>query len=178
MQNTMNTPWYKQFWPWFLIFLPATAVVASITTVILAVKYQDSMVVDDYYKEAMQINRNLSKIEFAKKSGLSAKILTENKRLHLELNALDSKLKLSPVVTLYFHHATQKIKDFSLVLLQTDQKNYNNQLAAVYESKKNNEVVSLLEKGIWYVKLLPVDRVWQLNGKIKNKIINIQLSAE
>jgi len=178
MQNTMNTRWYKQFWPWFLIFLPATAVVASIATVILAVKNQDSMVVDDYYKEAMQINRNLSKIEFAKKSGLSAKILTENQRLQLELNALDSKLKLSPVVTLYFHHATQKSKDFSLVLLQTDQKNYNNQLAAVYESKKNNEVVSLLEKGIWYVKLLPVDRVWQLNGKIKNKIINIQLSAE
>jgi len=178
MQNTINTPWYKQFWPWFLIFLPATAVVASIATVILAVKNQDSMVVDDYYKEAMQINRNLSKIEFAKKSGLSAKLLTENNTLHLEINVLDNKLKLPPVVRLYFNHATQKNKDFSLVFIQAGQKNDNNQLTAIYASKKNNDVISLLEKGIWYVRLVPVDKVWQLNGKIKNKFISIQLSAE
>ncbi len=31
----MITPWYKQFWPWFLIALPASVVVASLITVTL-----------------------------------------------------------------------------------------------------------------------------------------------
>ena len=30
-------PWYRQFWPWFIIALPATAVVASLATVWIAV---------------------------------------------------------------------------------------------------------------------------------------------
>jgi hypothetical protein len=31
-----DKPWYRQFWPWFLIALPATVVVASIATFIIA----------------------------------------------------------------------------------------------------------------------------------------------
>lgn len=30
-------PWYKQFWPWFVMALPATAVAASLVSVTLAV---------------------------------------------------------------------------------------------------------------------------------------------
>ena len=38
-------PWYRQFWPWFLICLPASAVIASLYTVSLAVRTTDSLVV-------------------------------------------------------------------------------------------------------------------------------------
>ncbi|WP_425348331.1 FixH family protein, partial [Vibrio splendidus] len=31
----MVKPWYKQFWPWFLIALPATVVIWTIMTVIV-----------------------------------------------------------------------------------------------------------------------------------------------
>ena len=41
-------PWYKQFWPWFLILLPGTAVVATLYTVVIANQYADDLVVDDY----------------------------------------------------------------------------------------------------------------------------------
>jgi hypothetical protein len=34
--SSENRPWYVQFWPWFLILLPAAAVVASIVTLIIA----------------------------------------------------------------------------------------------------------------------------------------------
>ena len=38
MQDGDDTlPWYRQFWPWFIIALPATAVVASLATVWIAV---------------------------------------------------------------------------------------------------------------------------------------------
>jgi hypothetical protein len=32
-----NAPWYKQFWPWFLISLPAAVVVASMFTIKIAI---------------------------------------------------------------------------------------------------------------------------------------------
>jgi len=33
-----TVPWYRQFWPWFLIAVPAAAVIAGIITIILAVR--------------------------------------------------------------------------------------------------------------------------------------------
>lgn len=40
-------PWYRQFWPWFIIALPASAVVAGIITFWLAVSNPDHVVVED-----------------------------------------------------------------------------------------------------------------------------------
>ena len=36
--QTNGKSWTRQFWPWFLILLPASAVVASIFTITLAVQ--------------------------------------------------------------------------------------------------------------------------------------------
>lgn len=45
-------PWYKQFWPWFIIALPASVVVASFFTLWLAVSNPDHLVVDeDKYRQ-------------------------------------------------------------------------------------------------------------------------------
>lgn len=45
-------PWYKQFWPWFIIALPASVVIASFFTLWLAVSNPDYLVVtDDEYLE-------------------------------------------------------------------------------------------------------------------------------
>lgn len=35
-RETDTQPWYRQFWPWFIMLLPATVVVASIVTLMLA----------------------------------------------------------------------------------------------------------------------------------------------
>jgi len=40
-------PWYRQFWPWFIIALPTAAVIASFITLWLAVSNPDPLVVDD-----------------------------------------------------------------------------------------------------------------------------------
>jgi hypothetical protein len=45
-------PWYRQFWPWFIIALPASAVVASFITLWLAISNPDPLVVnDDEYQQ-------------------------------------------------------------------------------------------------------------------------------
>lgn len=40
-------PWYRQFWPWFIIALPAAAVVASFISLWLAVSNPDYLVLDE-----------------------------------------------------------------------------------------------------------------------------------
>lgn len=45
MNDNDTIPWYRQFWPWFIIMLPASAVVASLYTVSLAYRTTDSLVI-------------------------------------------------------------------------------------------------------------------------------------
>ena len=47
-----NVPWYRQFWPWFIIALPVSAVIASFISLWLAVSNPDQLVVtDDEYRK-------------------------------------------------------------------------------------------------------------------------------
>lgn len=65
-------PWYRQFWPWALIALPGSAVIASIATLIIAVQNPDGLVVDDYYKQGLAINQTLARDRQARFLGLQA----------------------------------------------------------------------------------------------------------
>jgi hypothetical protein len=56
---TTTARWYRQRWPWLLIAGPALVVVASIATAWLAVKSDDGLVTDNYYKRGLLINRTL-----------------------------------------------------------------------------------------------------------------------
>ena len=67
-----NQPWYHNPMVWMVIALPATAVVAGLLTVYIAVTNQDSLVVDDYYKKGKAINQELSRDRKSAELGLSA----------------------------------------------------------------------------------------------------------
>ena len=69
-----TTPWYRQFWPWFLIALPATVVAAGLTTWWIAARDADSLVADEYYKEGLAINRVLHRQELARSLGVVAEL--------------------------------------------------------------------------------------------------------
>ena len=42
-----NVPWFKQFWPWFIIALPTAAVIASFVSLWLAISNPDQVIVTD-----------------------------------------------------------------------------------------------------------------------------------
>ena len=47
-----DVPWYRQFWPWFIIALPASAVIASFISLWLAISNPDHLIVtDDEYQQ-------------------------------------------------------------------------------------------------------------------------------
>lgn len=51
IKNTKK-PWFKQFWPWALIMLPATGVIASMITIGIAVTHAPTITNDQIGKFA------------------------------------------------------------------------------------------------------------------------------
>ncbi|MCH4564061.1 FixH family protein [Halomonas sp. EGI 63088] len=74
MQAHPVPPWYKQFWPWFLIGLLLSAITVSTTFAVLSVRSFDGMVQEDYYEHGRAINMVLAKQQRAADLGLEARL--------------------------------------------------------------------------------------------------------
>lgn len=73
MQHEENIPpWYKQFWPWFLISILVFAVVIGLGLAFVSQINPDSMVRDNYYKEGRAINMRLGQDHRARELELTA----------------------------------------------------------------------------------------------------------
>lgn len=117
LNDTQKTPWYRQFWPWFIMALPAAAVVAGLTTVAIAYKNKDSVVRDDWYDEGKSINQDFARDDRAKAMGLSARFRVDDEtgELSVTLHSV-TPAKAADHMNLYFQHPTQASADENLVL--------------------------------------------------------------
>ena len=70
-------PWYREPYVWLLIAFPLAAVIGGIFTIILAVQSDDGLVVDDYYKNGLAINRTLERDNVTRQNKLSATLQLE-----------------------------------------------------------------------------------------------------
>ncbi len=87
MTGEASLPWYRQFWPWFLFGLPGIVVVAGLTTWWIAANNADTLVAEDYYKEGLAINRELSKQRRAEELGIDARLSYRDGHLDISLSA-------------------------------------------------------------------------------------------
>jgi hypothetical protein len=115
-------PWYHYFWPWFIVVLLGSTVVAGISTVFIAVRGADPLVADDYYRDGKAINRTFAADREAVLREAHARVriddgvsieleilgeLPEELTLelsHVTLSKLDRRLRLQPTST--GHYAT------------------------------------------------------------------------
>ncbi len=72
MTATGSNAWYRHPLVWMMIALPASAVVAGISTVVLAFQVFDGVVVDDYYARGKAINVTIERDVAASRRGLTA----------------------------------------------------------------------------------------------------------
>jgi len=90
----MPKPWYREPWVWFVIGLPLTAVVASFVTLALALRSDDGVVAEDYYKRGLAINEQLGRSAEAVRLGLVATIELEGvqpqERIRLRLSGKEA----------------------------------------------------------------------------------------
>jgi len=141
-------PWYKEYYVWFLIFFPMLAVVGGIITTILAVQSDDGLVVDDYYKQGLEINRTLERDKIAIDYGLDAsiKVNLKNEDVVMTLSAASNFIYPSSL-TVTFLNATRAGMDEVVNLVLTEENIYKGKLRA-------------LDNGKWYVHIQRDD--WRL----------------
>lgn len=68
-------PWYRHPFVWLLIALPASAVIGGIITLWIALRTDDGLVTDDYYKRGNEINQDLQRDQAAASLGLKAQLM-------------------------------------------------------------------------------------------------------
>lgn len=146
-------PWYKQFWPWALMVMPATAVVAGLYTYSLAASGSSGLVVDDYYNEGKAINRSLERGQKAATMGLQANLMFNGEAVRLLLD--NSQVQPQQALVLKLLHATMPNRDQSITLVNSG--------SGVWSGK-----IQSLSAGKWYVHLMPVDESWRLEGTLPN----------
>ncbi|WP_304640051.1 FixH family protein [Pseudomonas sp.] len=88
-------PWYKQFWPWFMVGILVFAVVIGLGLLFIALANQDSMVRDNYYKEGRAINMHLGRDHLARDLQLSAEFIIDDVTGEISL-ALQGNLDALP----------------------------------------------------------------------------------
>ena len=149
-------PWYRQFWPWFLICLPASAVIASLYTVSLAVRTTDSLVVTSEDGMDVVAGRQLAAERLATELGLRASIDidTNSGAIHATVTA-GSAVDWPKTLDLLLSHPAFAARDQSITLTASRPDDAGN-------PTWSGHFVDVPD-GRWYMVLADGDS-WRLNG--------------
>jgi hypothetical protein len=147
-------PWYRQFWPWFLISLPAAAVVASIVTINLAVESSDGLVSENYYKEGLAIYRDADALLLARQQGIRADIKVTPDQRMLQVSLTSKSNHAYGKIKLDLRHPTRAHHDVSLTLQPIGPDRYQAKLPAN------------LVPANWLIELSAPESGWQLHGRM------------
>jgi hypothetical protein len=141
-------PWHREPWPWILASLPLAAVVAGIITLVIAMKHEDGLVAQDYYKRGLEINRVLEKEARAATLGIRAQLAFGGGRVSA---LLEQPRPPPPVLALRFLHRTRTGEDRQVALALDSAGRYQADMPA-------------LARGRWLLQLEDPQLGWRLAG--------------
>jgi len=118
MAHANSLPWYREPWPWIVMAGPAIVVVAGIATAIIAVRTDDGLVADDYYRQGLDINRVLEREERARALGVAAAVQFREDRQHVRV-ILRSGGEPPRALRLTIVHPTREGDDQVIALTQS-----------------------------------------------------------
>ncbi|MDN7135142.1 FixH family protein [Pseudidiomarina terrestris] len=150
----MVKPWYKQVWPWVLMSIPFSVVIAMAITLTVASRYDNPMVIDDYYKQGRGINTQVGKVQEAQARGITFSFSHEG--TNLVLSYASGQPDELTALRINFYHTTLADKDFSLRLTADAEGRFRGQLPA--------DVAT--ERGKWTVTVTPFDGSWRLSQQV------------
>jgi len=119
----VNTPWYREPWPWLLMAGPAAVIVAGAATIWIAVASADGLVAEDYYRQGLAINKVLAREEAALQRGISAEVVLESGKLQVVL-----KGEKPEALFAHLAHATRAGHDLRVRLAPAGQGIYRAEL--------------------------------------------------
>ncbi len=152
MNERVTTLWYREPGPWLLMAGPFVVMVASFITLWLAIRSNDGLVSEDYYKTGMAINQTLAESENAKALGISAGIRIKMDSIAIRLAGSAPAFVPPASLRVTVTHPTRAGLDQSQVLLRQND----------YYSGK----FRLPAAGHWVVLLEDDAGTWRLMGNI------------
>ena len=150
MQITTQQPWYRDRWPWLLAIMPTSAVIMGFTFLWLAIKTDDGLVSDDYYKDGLAINRIVERDEAASKFHVNAIVKLDGSIVSLQLAGNLPNMPDSLQLTL--SHPTRKGFDHSILLTRNQVGNYEGKVQDLINARYD-------------VILEPLNGTWRVAGK-------------
>ena len=123
MNTQTQPPWYKEPYVWLVIALPASAILAGFYTLFLAINSYDGLVVDDYYKQGLAINKRIEKENNAKLFGLDPVLSISGKSIQIELKA-NSTFDYPKSIEVTLSHATRQGFDQTVTLIRINEAEY------------------------------------------------------
>ena len=111
-EGNRQLPWYKHFWPWFIIVLLGTVVTASMFTLHLASQGNDSLVIEGSAGTDVVTERNLAAQMAAMDLGLSAELVIDLDTGNVQVTLTSGSLAENPsTLGLWLSHPTFADRD-------------------------------------------------------------------
>ena len=124
----------------------------GVVTLTLAIVSYDGLVVDDYYRQGLEINRSLARDRLAQTLGLTCELLLTEDRVEARLTWQDETFQSPATLQVGLFHATRQGFDQRISLSQRS--------TGVYAAD-----LTRLAPGRWHVQIEAGD--WRLQGTFK-----------
>jgi uncharacterized protein len=145
-------PWYRVPMVWLLIALPLSAVVGGFITLWLALRSDDGLVVDDYYRRGIEINRDLDRDQAARARDITARLQLDDARREMRIDLNLPATQNPAQLQVQLQHATRQGYDLRFVAVRDADGAYLAPLTG-------------LAQGHYYVQLAADD--WRLLGSFR-----------
>jgi hypothetical protein len=158
-------PWYRQFWPWFVAFPPAAAVIGGFVTLWLA-GAGPALVVDDYGQIGKVTARRAIRDERASQLGVSARVFLgeisgdNGGVVDVDLSLAGPGFEAPKSIVLRIVHPTLANRDVETVLAG---------IGGRYSGRIPRPV------GRLYIHVADVERTWRLVGELSARSTDLQL---
>jgi len=119
-------PWYRHAWPWLLAAGPLVVVVACLLSAWLAIRSDDGLVAEDYYKRGLLINQELRRTAASEERALGATVTFAadgEVRVHMQ-----GTLEPPAALRLKLAHPTRSADDRVIALLRAQDGDFHGRL--------------------------------------------------
>lgn len=146
-----SKPWYREPWPWLLMMGPLAVVVASLVSAWIAIRTDDGLVSEDYYKQGLRAGETVVRSRQAELLGLQASISLKVDGIRVRLSSSGEMIP-PPALRVMLSHPTRAGLDQQSRLRQ-DGDTYVGEL-------------HLPASGHWLVLIEDEAQTWRLMGGI------------
>lgn len=160
-------PWFRHAEPWLLLAAPFAAIIAGGFTWWIAAHSNNSLVVDDYYKQGKAINQTLARDQRSAELGLRARLTVDaaGQRATLTLTAMSQATLFPDAVRVHLIHATRAELDHQLWLQRSTDGRWQGAFAAPAD-------------GRWQVQIDDGAGEWRLLTAISSFAVPIELTPD